>query len=171
MTRQIDANGFCTRFDRPSARANPAALIVLLVVMVAGLSGILGGYAPRHYKSESADIILNVRTPDTLRNGMVFEMLIEVEARKPVKALVIGISHELWRNMTINTALPSGEKEESRNGFYRFSFSELRPGHTFTFKIDGQINPSLRNNAYGTVRIYDGDRSLANIAIHTKVLP
>ena len=152
-------------------RANPAPLILLAVLMILGLAGALGGHPPSRHQVETADVVFHVLSPDRLRNGMVFETLVEIEAKKPVRQLVVSISDGLWQDMTINTMIPAAETEEYRGGFHRFSFSGLQSGEVFRFKVDGQINPPLLGQVRGTVAAWDGSRKLAAINLRTKVLP
>lgn len=165
-------DGISPDATRPQERrANPAPLIALAALMIAGLAGLLGGHPSARHQIETEDVIFRVTSPERLRNGMVFETLVEVEAKRPVQQLAVGISDGLWRDMTINTMIPAAETEDYRSGSHRFVFSELRPGDLFRFKVDGQINPPLLGQAKGDIAAWDGDRKLATINLQTKVLP
>jgi len=114
---------------------------------------------------------MSVRTPETLRNGMAFETIVEVTPQRPIGDLVIAVSDGLWREMTINTMIPAAGDESHRSGFHRFSFGETKPGETLRFKIDGQINPPLFAGTSGEVVALDGERRLASVPVMIKVLP
>ncbi|CCW19281.1 hypothetical protein EBBID32_36470 [Sphingobium indicum BiD32] len=58
--------------------------------------------------------------PDTLRNGMAFETIVEVTPRRPVGDLVIAMSDGLWREMTINTMMPAAGEESHKDASHRF---------------------------------------------------
>ncbi len=152
-------------------RASPVPLILLASLMAIGLGGALGGHPSAQHLVETDDVKFRVSSPDRLRNGMVFETLVEVEAKRPIRQLAVSISDGLWRDMTINTMIPAAETEEYRGGAHRFVFSALQPGERFHFKIDGQINPPLLGQVRGSIDAWDGDRRLAAINLHTKVLP
>ncbi len=156
----------------PSARhANPLPLIILVAILVVAALGLLGGYPARSRTIDTDKVELSVTTPETLRNGMVFETIVEVSAKRPLRQLAIGISDSLWREMTINTMVPAAESEEYGGGFHRFVFTGLKAGETFRFKIDGQINPPLLGGAHGEVVAFDGDQRLAGVPIRVRVLP
>lgn len=155
----------------PARRANPAPLLLLALLMVVGLAGPLGGHPSARQKIETDDVILRVMSPDRLRNGMVFETLVEVEAKRPIQQLAVGISDGFWRDMTINTMIPAAETEEYRNGSHRFAFSRLQSGDIFRFKVDGQVNPPLLGQVRGAITAWDGNRKLAAVTLRTTVLP
>lgn len=152
-------------------RANPTPLIILAILMIVGLSGLLGGARSSRQQVENENVILTVNTPETLRNGMIFETLVEVQAKRPVKQLTVGVSNALWRDMTINTMIPAASEEEYRDGSHHFVFSDLQPGDVFRFKVDGQINPPLFGEIKGTITVGNSNTKLATVDLRTRVLP
>jgi len=147
------------------------SLAILGALMVAGLTGALGGQEDQTRRAQGNGVILKVKTPAILRSGMLFETVVEVRTERPVTDLVVAVSDGLWRQMTINTMIPAAEEESSENGFRRFSFGPAPAGETFRFKVDGQINPPLFVGTRGDVAILDGDRELARTPLRTRVLP
>lgn len=96
-------DGITQEHESNSRRANPWPLILLAVLLGAGLTGLFGGQ-PAIVRQASNDLVsLSVRTPETLRNGMAFETIVEVTPHRPIDDLVIAVSDGLWREMTINT--------------------------------------------------------------------
>ncbi|MCW2361903.1 MULTISPECIES: hypothetical protein [Sphingobium] len=164
-------DGITQEHESNSRRANPWPLVLLTVILGAGLTGLFAGQAPVVRKTSNDRITLVVQTPETLRNGMVFETIVEVTPRKPVGELVIAVSDDLWREMTINTMIPAASEERYKGGSRQFSFGEAKPGETFRFKIDGQINPPLFAGTRGKIAALDGERELAALPVHIKVLP
>ncbi|WP_293977194.1 hypothetical protein [Sphingomonas sp.] len=164
-------DGITQEHESNSRRANPWPLILLAVLLGAGLTGLFGGQ-PAIVRQASNDLVsLSVRTPETLRNGMAFETIVEVTPHRPIDDLVIAVSDGLWREMTINTMIPAAGDESHKSGFHRFSFGEAEPGETFRFKVDGQINPPLFAGTSGAVLALDGERRLAAVPVRIKVLP
>ena len=151
-------------------RASLLSLILLAGLMAAGLAGLFGGQPSTTWRADG-EATLKVKTPTVLRNGMIFETIVEVRPKQPVDNLVIGVSDPLWRNMTINTMIPAASEESYMNGFRRFAFGELDQGDTLRFKIDGQTNPSLLGGTSGVIAVFDGEKELTSIAIKMKVLP
>lgn len=169
--RSLVPDGITSGDDGNSGRPNPLPLVMLTALMVAGIFGLFGGHADPVTRADSAAVSLSVRTPEILRNGMVFETLIEVEPRHEVGNLVIAISDRLWREITINTMIPAAEKEHSMTGFHRFDFGKVKAGERLLFKIDGQINPPLTARSEGEIIVLDGDTRLVGVPVTTKVWP
>lgn len=164
-------DGITEEHESNSRRANPWPLLLLGALLSTGLTGTFGGQPATIRQVESDTASLVVRAPETLRNGMAFETVVEVTPRRPVDDLVIAVSDGLWREMTINTMIPGAGEESHRNGFHRFSFGRAEAGDTFRFKIDGQINPPLLAGTSGQIAALDGETRLASLPIRIKVLP
>lgn len=164
-------DGITQEHESNSRRANPWPLLLLIVLLGPGLAGLFGGQ-PAIVRHSSNDMVaMSVRTPETLRNGMAFETIVEVTPQRSIGDLVIAVSDVLWREMTINTMIPAAGDESHRSGFHRFSFGDAKPGETFRFKIDGQINPPLFAGTSGEVVALDGERRLAAVPVTITVLP
>ncbi len=148
-----------------------APLLLLCALMAAGLAGALGGQPSPVIKSSHDGATLSVKAPHVLRSGLFFEMVIEVRSSQPVDDLVIAVSDQLWRDMTINTMIPAASEESFKQGSHRFSFGKLDAGEAMRFKIDGQINPPLFAGTYGEIAAYDGDRKLVGTQVTMRVLP
>lgn len=164
-------DGISEEHVRDHGRASPVPVLCLAALLGLGLTGFLGGQSHEVRLTQSDAASLSVRTPRVLRNGMVFETIVEVVPKRPVADLVIGVSAPLWREMTINTLIPAAEEESHKDGHHRFSFGSAEPGETFRFKIDGQINPPLFAGTSGEIAAYDGDHKLAGVPVSIRVLP
>jgi len=164
-------DGIREQHESNSRRANPGPLLLLTLLLVAGLAGLFGGQPSVTRQAKSDAIAMTVRTPETLRNGMVFETIVEIVPRRPVRDLIVAVSDGLWREMTINTMLPAAGEESHKGGYHRFSFGSADTGQAFRFKIDGQINPPLFAGTRGEIAAFDGERRLAAVPVTIKVLP
>lgn len=151
--------------------ANPASLLLLGLILAIACSGLLGGYPHPVRTGENEQVKLTVATPATLRNGLVFETRILIEPRQPIGDVVLTVSPDLWRDVTINSAIPAAEKEEFVDGMIRMSFGAGQPGKPIAIKFDSQINPPLVGGNAGEVAVFDGGRRLATVPIETMVLP
>jgi hypothetical protein len=151
--------------------ANPASLILLGVLLAVACLGVLGGHPHPVRTIDDGRVSLTVTTPTRLRNGMFFETRILIEPRQPIGDVVLAVSPDLWRDITINSAIPAAEKEEFADGMIRMSFGPGEPGKPIAVKFDGQVNPPLVGANRGEVAVFDGERRLAAIPIETRVLP
>jgi hypothetical protein len=152
-------------------RARRLPLVLLLALLGAGLTGLLGGQANSRRQVQVEAVSLIVRSPAVIRSGMVFETVIEVRPTQPVADLAIGVSAPLWREMTINTMMPAAREEGHKDGYYLFGFGPVQANETFRVKIDGQINPPLFAGSNGEIATFDADRKLAGIPTTIMVLP
>ncbi len=140
----------------------------LLTLAMAGLFG--GGQSTRLVAAApSARVMLAL--PTTLRSGVFFETDVDVLARRDIGDLTIGLTAELWRDMTINTTMPEAGEQDYREGLFRFRYGPVKAGNRIKIKFDGQVNPPLIGSSRGEVVVFDGQNRLATIPVTIKVLP
>jgi len=149
--------------------ASPLSLVVFAVVMLLGLTGVLGREGDWHASANG--VSLAVHASEIVRNGEFFEMRISVESEDPIAELVIGVEESLWEDLTVNTMIPAAADEASANGEFRFTFAELEPGTPFLLKVDAQVNPDIVAGNDGAVTVYDGDEPMATTDVTITVLP
>ena len=149
--------------------ASPLALVVFGVVIVLGLTGLLGREA--EWRAETNGVRLDVHTSEIIRNGEFFEMRVTIETDEPLTELVIGVDEGLWEDMTVNTMIPGATDEASEDGEFLFTFAELEPGTPFLLKVDLQVNPDIVVGNEGAVSVYDGAEQLATTDVSITVLP
>lgn len=166
-------DGIGEKHTRPSGgwrhHASPLALVVFGLVIVLGLTGLLGREAD--WRAEENGVRLAVHSSEIIRNGEFFEMRISVEADEPIDELVVGVDEELWKDMTVNTMIPGAADESSADGEFRFTFAELDAATPFILKVDVQVNPDIVAGNTGAITVYDGETSLATTDISITVLP
>ncbi len=131
----------------------------------------LGGQPHPVKSAANAAVRLTLAAPETLRSGMFFETRVRIEPRRPIGEVVLAISPVLWRDITINSAIPAPEKEAFADGMIRMSYGKGEPGKPIEIKFDGQVNPPLIGANAGEVAVYDGDQRLIAIRADKRVLP
>lgn len=151
--------------------ANPASVVGVGLLLVAALAGAFGGQPHPVHIIETPSATLRYELPEILRNGEFFEMRIVVEAKQPIVDAQIGVSSGYWRNLTINTMIPSPDKEKSEEGRYKFHYGVLQRGDRLEVKIDGQINPPMFLGNKGEITLMDGDRMIAVAPVELRVFP
>lgn len=160
--------------DRSGSNAAPMALfrfLLLAAILVVALLGFLGGApsAIRTTTSPAADLVIDA--PATLRNGNLFEMRLDVVAHSAIDDAVLAVPEGLWREVTVNSMIPAADKEESKDGEFRFHFGAMKAGERLQVKLDGQLNPPLFGSISGPIRLLDGDRALVTAPYNLKVIP
>lgn len=151
--------------------ASPLSIIILGTLLVLALFDVAGGHPSTPIKRDLGAATLTVDTPTTLRNGEFFETRIDVRANADIDDAVIAMTPGLWRDMTINTTLPSPAEETFKKGLLRWSYGPMKSGETLHVKIDGQVNPPLLAGTSGSIMLYDGDRPLGQLPLSIKVFP
>lgn len=151
--------------------ASPLSVILLGSFLLLALLDLAGGGRTAPVKGDFGAASLVVDTPRTLRNGEFFETQVEIEAHTDLGDAVIAVTPELWRDMTINTTLPSPAGETYRDGLLRWSYGPMKAGERLRVKIDGQINPPLFAGTAGSMLLYDGDRRIGRVPLSIKVFP
>lgn len=147
------------------------SFVILGTFLGAGLLGLLGGQPNPVTSQDFGPATLTVRAPTILRNGVFFEMELEVRADEVMSDVVIGIDSGLWRNVTINTTIPAPAEESFRDGAYMLNFGPLAAGDRLLVKIDGQINPPMFAGTHGNIALFDRDRQLGALPLSITVLP
>jgi hypothetical protein len=157
--------------SKRSARPNPAPLALLALLVAAALLGLLGGYPNPNFTADGADARLIVNTPRIIRNGEFYETRIAVVARRPIEKLTIAVTPELWREVTLDGAMPDASEQSFEQGVYRLEYGKLEAGRIFRLKLDFYLHPPLVGKTEGSIYVLDGDKTLVEQPISMWVLP
>ena len=148
----------------------PLTMLLLGSIVVFGLSGLAGGRDQRDTQ-RSAEATLVIEGPTVIRNGEYDEMLLTMQAHRPLTNLALEIDADYWRDLTINTMIPAPEAESVKDGVMRFEFGALDAGSTASFKFDAQVNPHRFGPSQGDFKLMDGDREIARLSRSLRVMP
>ncbi len=151
--------------------ASPLSVILLGSLLILALFDVAGGQPSTPMQRDFGAATLTVDTPTTLRNGEFFETRIDIRAHADIEDAVLAVTPDLWRDMTINTTLPSPAEETFENGLLRWSYGPVKRGDTLHVKIDGQINPPLFAGTSGAILLYDGKRRVGRLPLSIRVFP
>ena len=151
--------------------ASPLAFVLLGGLLSLAMLGLLGGAPATKVIVDEPAASMAVKLARPLRSGLFFETRIHVVARQDIAKPTIGIDAVLWRDLTINSQVPSATDETFTDGQYRFSYSALQAGETLEIKIDGQTNPPLVGRLAGAITLLDHDVRLAETHLSVLVLP
>lgn len=145
-------------------------MAVLGGIVAFGLSGLAGG-PDRRDEQRTADATLVVDGPAVIRNGEYDEMVVTMQAHRPIANLALEIDAAYWRDLTINTMIPAPDAESLDDGVMRFEFGPLDAGSATSFKLDAQVNPHRFGPSQGDFKLMDGDREIARLSRSLTVLP
>ena len=94
---------------------------------------------------------LAIRSPDTLRSGLVFQTRLRILATAGDQGRDRRPSPEWIEGITFNTIEPSPIGEASKNGSLSFDLGHIPQGQEYSLYIQMQVNPttfgSRRGNA------------------------
>lgn len=166
--------GIEERHHRPAGalrRPKLASLIVTGAILLAAMVGLTGGTPNPSHIADTPAARLEVITPSILRNGLFYETRVHIVPHRAFDDLVLGVEPSLWRDMTVNSAIPAAEKESFGDGLFRLSFGPAKAGEPIELKFDGQINPPLFGGNAGRMVLLDGERPVAVLQLTTRVMP
>lgn len=150
--------------------ASPISLLVLSTILAIGLSGALGRPTTQTTVHDgSAELAIDM--PASVRNGDFYETRIRIKAKREIEKLQIEVSPALWREITVNSMMPSPASEDSRGGYFRFEFASVDAGDDFLLKVASQVNPRLLGSVSGHIRVLDDGVVLVDAERTMKVLP
>jgi hypothetical protein len=148
----------------------PFGLGGLAIVLAPAFLGVYGSDA--RLSHDGSGVHLEVDGPGRARNGEFFELVLNVEAQRDVRDVVVLIGADLLRDVTVNTLLPDPSEHGFRDGSYEFHFADLAAGESLEVKLDAQINPAHTPTAnQGTIAVADGETVLAEVFYVMEVLP
>lgn len=153
-----------------SRHASPISLLVLSTVMAIGVSGLLGRPTTETTVHDAA-AELAIDMPAAVRNGDSYETRIRIRAKQDIGKLQVEVSPALWREITVNSMMPSPASEDFRGGYFRFEFASVGAGDAFLLKVASQVNPRLLGSVSGHIRVLDDGVVLADAERTMKVFP
>ncbi len=151
--------------------ATPMVALALALLIGAAMTGWLAGRPNPTKTLRTPAATLSVNAPDRLRSGQFFEVRMTATAHRDLTDFVIAVPPALWRDWTVNTMIPGPAEESFEDGRFTLHFGEVKAGDSFEIKVDAQLNPSLFGGTNGTILLRDGDMSLGELPLATRVLP
>jgi hypothetical protein len=165
--------------ERSSDRRHPdgatwvrrAILVLPGILVVLGLANLFGQRATdSEASSPAAD--LSVSAPSHLRGGLMFQVRIQVLARRRISHPTLIFSHAWYESMTQNSVNPQPAAGSSVGDRPAFEFSPVAAGHRATYWFQFQVNPTnVGWRRDETVTLADGHTTLAAIHRTLTVFP
>ena len=143
-----------------------AVLVVLLAFVVAGLANVFGQRATTSV-AQGPDVRLQVRAPERLRGGLLYQARFQVRAATAIAKPTIVLERGWLEGMTINTIEPQPVQESSDGRRLVLQLQPLRPGHVDILYMQFQVNPTTVGRRSQQVRLTDGSRTL--LVVHRTV--
>lgn len=146
-------------------------VFVLGALLLAALLGLFGGGHDPTVTALANGVRLSFTAPQTLRNGMFFEIDAAISTDRAIAKPVLAISGSYLTDITVNTELPEPKDMGFEDGQLTLTFPPMKAGDRLLVKLDGQVNPSLVGGKSGVVAIRDDKAVLAQHPIGLWVFP
>lgn len=159
--------------DSPGGRVvwfRRAIVLVVLALLAAGLSGILG--QPPHTSSALApEATLQVEAPTSLRGGLFYQARFTLSAHESLEHATLVLDEGWLDGISINTIEPAPAMEESRAGRLALDFGLLEPGELLVVYLQCQVNPTNVGRRSQDAALLDGDRVIASVERTVTIFP
>ena len=145
-------------------------LCLIAVLPILALLNVFGQHPTTTSVSSSA-VSVNVTAPSRLRSGLVFQVRIQVTARRNIKELELVFDRGWWESMSVNSSVPEPSEESSSDGRVVFDYGQLGAGHTHVTWIYFQVNPTNVGERQENIDVKDGETELVQIHRSMTIFP
>ena len=114
---------------------------------------------------------LSVTAPERLRSGLVFQVKVEVDARRRIRQLRLEFTEGWWESMSVNSVAPEPEAEDSAHGRVQLTYGSVRAGEAFVSRIYFQVNPTNVGKRQEDVILADGETPLLTVKRSLTIFP
>src|SRR4051812_5132205 len=121
------------------------------------------GQRPGEVTSAGPSASLQLRAPDRLRGGLIYEARFTIAARRELKSAALVLDSGWAEGQTMNTIVPSPVSEGSRDGDLLFKLGHVPAGQRFVLFLQFQVNPTTVGSREQDVVLYDGSERIASI--------
>jgi len=146
-----------------------------LVVLVAAVSLLallnVFGQWPSTATVAASAATLEVRSPNAVRGGLLYQSRFTVRARRDVKDATLVLGRGWLEGLTVNTIEPGPLSEASRDGRLSLELGHLPAGEKYVLYIQYQVSPTTVGSHTQTVALYDGDEPILTYEKTLRVFP
>lgn len=145
-------------------------LCAIAVLPILALLNVFGQHPHTSFASGPA-ASLTVTAPTRLRSGLIFQVKVEVRARRDIKQLQLEFDEGWWESMSVNSIVPEPEEESSKNGRLQLTYGALPAGESLASRIYFQVNPTNVGKRREDVTVADGNTPLATVNRSLTIFP
>jgi hypothetical protein len=135
---------------------------LLALFILAALLGVFG-QQPSTTTASAPEARLELRAPDAVRGGLLWEARFTVHATRELKQATLVLSNGWLDGNTVNTIEPSPLGEGSRNGSLTLDLGHVPKGEQYVLYMQFQTNPNNVGRHDADVQLQDGDRLLLSL--------
>ena len=156
------------RSGNPWLRRGCLCLIAVLPVLA--LLNVFGQH-PTTSSTSGPAVAVNVTAPERLRSGLIFQVRVQITARRDIKELEVVFDRGWWESMSVNSTVPEPTEESSSDGRVVFDYGPLGAGHSHVSWLYFQVNPTNVGKRQEDLDIKDGNTELAHINRSMTIFP
>jgi hypothetical protein len=145
-------------------------LLVLLAAVMAALFDVFG-QRPTTSTTRSTAATMSVQAPAELRSGLIFQVRVDVTARRGIQKPILVFDKGWWESMTLNAAAPEPTDWSSKGGRVALTYGRLPAGQAMTNWLYFQVNPTNVGHRSEDVQLYDGSQLLARTDRDVTIFP
>jgi hypothetical protein len=147
--------------------------VLMCAVCLLPLAALLNvfGQHPTTSAATATAATLHVQAPKRLRGGLMFQVRIDVVARRDIREPQLVLSPGWWEEMTENSMNPEPLDESTSNGRVTLSYGRLNAGQKLTVWLQYQVNPVNVARRTENVLLTDGPTPIAQVQRKLTVLP
>ncbi len=112
-----------------------------------------------------------VTAPARLRSGLIFQVKVQVTARRDIKELEVVFDRGWWESMSVNSTVPEPKEESSSDGRVVFNYGPLGAGHAHVSWLYFQVNPTNVGKRQEDIDVKDGDREILHVNRAMTIFP
>jgi hypothetical protein len=143
---------------------------VVAVLPVLALLNVFG-QRPTTTSAHTAGADLVVTAPARLRSGLIFQVRVQVTARRDIAMPQLVFDRGWWESMSENSLEPNPSNESTKNGSVVLSYDKLPAGHTLIVWLYFQVNPTNVGSRREDVELEDGSTSIARVHRSLTIFP
>jgi hypothetical protein len=114
---------------------------------------------------------LRMSAPDTLRGGLLFQVRVEIRARRTVRYPRLVLDRGWTEGMQVNSFEPSPASESSRDGRLVLSYDQLDPGDLLVVWMQFQVDPTNVGQRPADIELDDETIALARVEHSLTIFP
>jgi hypothetical protein len=147
------------------------AILLALIGLVALALANVFGQAAATSAAETTTARLEVRAPEALRGGLIYEARFTVEARDELRRANLVLDPGWFDGMTLNSTEPDPVGWAQRNGRSVIELGEIPAGERYVLRLQFQVNPTAIGGRRQDVRLENGGQPLALVKRSIFVYP
>ena len=145
-------------------------VVLVAAVSLLALLNVFGQWPSTATVAASA-ATLEVRSPNAVRGGLLYQSRFTVRARRDVKDATLVLGRGWLEGLTVNTIEPGPLSEASRDGRLSLELGHLPAGEKYVLYIQYQVSPTTVGSHTQTVALYDGDEPILTYEKTLRVFP